>query len=182
MIYLQLFWEFLKIGLFTFGGGYAAIPLIQDSVLGKGWMTEEMLSNILAVSESTPGPIMVNTATYVGSTQAGIAGAACATLGVILPSFVVILLVASLLKRVIDSKPVRGALSGMKPGIVGMILATGVFMAYGLIVSGGAFDFIAFVIFLVLILLSVMYQVLKKKEFPPILLIIISAVLGILLY
>ena len=91
MIYLELFWTFLKIGAFTFGGGYAMIPLIQAEVGAHGWMSAEEVVNFVAVSESTPGPFAVNASTYVGMQTAGFAGAFCATLGVVLPSFIIIL-------------------------------------------------------------------------------------------
>ena len=94
MIYLDLFWTFFKIGLFTFGGGYAMLPLIQAAVADHGWLSTEALLNFVAVSESTPGPFAVNIATYVGLHSAGIAGSVVSTLGVVLPSFLVILLVA----------------------------------------------------------------------------------------
>ena len=121
MILLSLFWEFLKIGLFTFGGAYGAIPLIRQCVLTQGWMTEEMFANILAVSESTPGPIMVNSATYIGASQAGVFGAAVATLGVVLPSFIVILIVARFYEKYKQSRIVKGCMSGLKPAVVGLI-------------------------------------------------------------
>ena len=98
MIYLDLFLGFLEVGCFSFGGAYGAIPLIRDVVLSYGWLDEEMLTYMIAVSESTPGPIMINLATYVGSSQAGILGAAVATLAVVLPSFLIILLITALLK------------------------------------------------------------------------------------
>ena len=97
MIYLKLFISFLKVGLFSFGGAYSAIPLIRDEVISNGWLTDEMLTNIIAVSESTPGPIMVNLATYIGSTQAGFLGSLIATFAVILPAFIIILLIMVLL-------------------------------------------------------------------------------------
>ena len=96
MIYLDLFLGFLKVGCFAFGGAYGAIPLIRDVVLSYGWLSDEMLTYMIAVSESTPGPIMVNLATYVGSSQAGLPGSAIATLAVVLPSFIIILLVMAL--------------------------------------------------------------------------------------
>ena len=96
MLYLELFLTFFKIGLFTIGGGYAMLPLIQADVQAKGWMTAEELVNFIAVSESTPGPFAVNVSTYVGAELAGLPGAFCATLGVVLPSFLIILLVALL--------------------------------------------------------------------------------------
>ncbi len=96
MLYLELFLTFFKIGLFTIGGGYAMLPLIQADVQAKGWMTAKELVNFIAVSESTPGPFAVNVSTYVGAELAGLPGAFCATLGVVLPSFLIILLVCSL--------------------------------------------------------------------------------------
>ena len=92
---MELFWAFLKIGAFAFGGAYGAIPLIRDTVLSHGWMDAQMFANLTAVAESTPGPIMVNLATYVGAAEAGLPGALVATLGVVLPSFVLILLVSA---------------------------------------------------------------------------------------
>ena len=104
MIYLELLLAFLKVGLFSFGGAYGAIPLIRDVVLSHGWMSEEYLTYMIAVSESTSGPIMVNLATYVGSTEAGFLGALVATLAVVLPSFIIILLITALLKNAFKNK------------------------------------------------------------------------------
>ncbi len=128
MILLELLIGFLKVGCFAFGGAYAAIPLIRDIVLSYGWLDEEMLTYMIAVSESTPGPIMVNLATYVGSSQAGLAGALTATLAVVLPSFIIILLVTALLKTVLKNQYVQAVLRGLKPGMIGIILATGIAM------------------------------------------------------
>ena len=128
MIYLELFLGFLKVGMFTFGGGYAAVPLIRDVVLSRGWLGEDMLTYMIAVSESTPGPIMVNMATYTGSLQAGAPGALVATFAVVLPSFVIILLISVLLKNLIKNRYAQAAMGGMKPCVTGIILATGVFM------------------------------------------------------
>ena len=114
MLYLTLFLEFLKIGLFTFGGGYAMIPLIREVVLRHGWLDEAGFLNMIGVSEVTPGPIAVNMATFVGSTQAGFLGALLCTLGVILPSFIIMLLISTLLKKFIKNKYVQSALSGIK--------------------------------------------------------------------
>ena len=100
MIYLKLFLTFLEIGTVSFGGGYGMIALVREAVLGNGWLTEEEFLNLIAVSESTPGPIAVNTATFVGSTQGGFFGALAATLGVVLPSFVIILVIAALVQIV----------------------------------------------------------------------------------
>lgn len=124
MIFIRLFLIFLKIGAFTFGGGYAMIPLIQAEVVGAGWMTVEQVVNFIAVSESTPGPLAVNIATYVGMEVAGIGGALCATFGVVLPSFLVILLIARVFTRFAKSVPVQGVLSGLRPMVVGLIGAS----------------------------------------------------------
>ena len=107
MIYLKLFWEFLKVGLFAFGGAYGAIPIIQQGVLAQGWMDEAMFAIIVGISESTPGPIMVNAATYIGKMQGGVLGSIVATVGVILPSFVIILLVTALFTKFLKKKPVQ---------------------------------------------------------------------------
>ncbi len=180
MIYLKLFWEFLKIGLFTFGGGYGAIPLIRECVRSNGWLSEEMLSNMLAISESTPGPIMVNTATYIGSSQGGVLGAAVATLGVILPSFVVMILFVVFLKRFLEKPAAAAFMSGVKPCIAGIITATGIYM---LLTSTAFFtDLKAAIIFAVLAAVCGAFFAAKKKEISPILLICISAVLGAAVY
>ena len=121
MIYLQLFVTFFEIGLFTFGGGYAMISLIRDKALALGWLTEEQLLNMIAVAESTPGPIAVNMATFVGSTQGGVLGALTATLGVVLPSFIVILIVARFYEKYKQSRIVKGCMTGLKPAVVGLI-------------------------------------------------------------
>ncbi|MBP5531166.1 MAG: chromate transporter [Lentisphaeria bacterium] len=130
MIYLELLIGFLKVGLFSFGGAYGAIPLIRDVVVSYGWIGDEMLTYMIAVSESTPGPIMVNLATYAGSSQAGLPGAAIATAAVVLPSFVIILLVMILLRKLLKNRFVQAILRGMKPCIAGIILATGVYLIF----------------------------------------------------
>ncbi len=114
MIYLTLFWTFFKIGLFTFGGGYAMIPLIQSEVLAHKWMALEDLINFIAVSESTPGPFAINISTYIGAEMGGFFGSVCATLGVVLPSFVIILIVAKIYDKFKESKLVSGAMSARR--------------------------------------------------------------------
>ena len=113
MIYLDLFLGFLRVGCFAFGGAYGAIPLIRDVVLSYGWLTDETLTYMIAVSESTPGPIMVNLATYVGSNQGGLLGAIIATLAVVFPSFFVILLLMVALKTLLKNKYVQAILRGL---------------------------------------------------------------------
>lgn len=182
MIYLSLFWEFLKIGLFSFGGAYGAIPIIQQAASKRGWLDEEMFSNILAVSESTPGPIMVNAATYIGSIQGGFLGAAVATLGVILPAFVIILALAIFLKRVTGHWAAQAVLSGVKPCVMGIIFAAGTYMLLGLVVTNAAVDFSALAIAVILAAVIVLYRKIRKKEFSPIMLICAAAILGIIFY
>ena len=185
MIYLDLFLGFLRVGCFAFGGAYGAIPLIRDVVLSYGWLTDEMLTYMIAVSESTPGPIMVNLATYVGSNQAGFWGAVLATLAVVLPSFVIILLVMALLKTILKNKYVQAVLRGLKPCIIGIILATGIYMTVCNCISAmpGAVVKIRAVI-ITSILAAVLFgtKPLLKKRVSPIALIILSACLGVVLY
>ncbi|MCI9448265.1 MAG: chromate transporter [Lachnospiraceae bacterium] len=137
MIYLELFLGFLKVGCFSFGGAYGAIPVIRDTALSYGWLDDEALSYMIAVSESAPGPIMVNLATYVGSSQAGLPGAVFATTAVVLPSFAIILLVVAALDQLLKNRRVQAALKGLKPCITGIILATGVYMAGNNVASIG---------------------------------------------
>ena len=131
MIYIQLFLSFFEIGLFTFGGGYAMISLIRDKTLAFGWLTEDELLNMIAVSESTPGPIAVNMATFVGSMEGGILGSLVATLGVVLPSFIIILLISAVVKGLLKYKGVQAFLNGVRPCIVSLIIGTAVTMSLG---------------------------------------------------
>lgn len=182
MIYLELFLGFLRVGCFTFGGGYAAIPLIRDIVLSNGWLTEDALTYMIAVSESTPGPIMINMATYVGSSQAGLPGASLATLAVVLPSFCIILLIMVLMKNLIRNSRIQAMLKGMQPCMIGIILATGVTMAARACFPQNVADFRALVIALILTVTAILFQKKRKKKLSPIRMILISAVLGMLLY
>ena len=184
MPYLYLFLEFFKIGLFTFGGGYAMIPLVREVVLKYDWMTEETFSNFIGVCESTPGPIAVNMATYVGSTTGGFLGSVLATLGVVLPSMIVIILILTLLKTLTQNKHFVNALKGIKPVVLGLIFSTGlilVFKAIGYKTTGFDYDWKSFIILGIICLLYFVYQKIFKKKPNTILLIIISACLGIII-
>ena len=121
MIYLRLFWEFFKTGLFAIGGGMATLPFLHDMGEATGWFTQADLMNMLAVSESTPGPIGINMATYVGFTVGGVPGAVIATLGEVTPSIIVILIVAAMLKKFRDSRLVANAFYGLRPASTGLI-------------------------------------------------------------
>ena len=188
MIYLELFLTFLKIGAVCFGGGYGMIALIRDDCLQKGWLTEGELLNFIAVAESTPGPIAVNMATFVGSAQGGFLGALVATLGIVLPSFLIILLVASLFTRLLKYGGVKATLGGIRPAIVAMILATGLTMLLGLafgiqsVKSTLTLDLKALLLFAIVATLPYLFSKWKKKALSPILLILLSGVLGILFY
>lgn len=182
MIYFELFYTFFLIGAFTFGGGYAMLPLIKEAVISHNWIDEQTLIDFVAVSESTPGPFAINMATYVGSTMGGILGAACATLGVVLPSFVIILIIAKIYDKFKENKIVMGCMSGLKPAVVGLIasailsIAATVFVPDGfnleviknipLYCSAFIFALTCFITF-------------KFKKVHPILIICLSAVLGI---
>ena len=188
MIYLQLFLTFLEIGMFTFGGGYAMISLIRDKALALGWLTEEELLNMIAVAESTPGPIAVNMATFVGSTQGGILGSLVATLGVVLPSFIIILLISVLIRGFLKYKGVQAFLGGIRPCVVALILATAITMLLstllGITTISGGFDIDVkgIIILAILVSIALVFKKIKKKKPSPILMILISAGLGMLFY
>ena len=188
MIYLELFLAFLKIGTVSFGGGYGMISLIRETVISHGWLTEAELLNMIAVSESTPGPIAVNMATFIGSTQGGALGSLIATVGVVLPSFIIILIIAALIRNLLKYSGVQAFLGGIRPCVVGLILATALTMFLSVILniatvkSAVSFDWKGLVIFGVLLVVALGYFKWKKKAFSPILLIVISGVLGVLMY
>ena len=185
MIYYDLLIGFLKVGMFSFGGAYGAIPLIRDVVLSYGWIEDEMFTYMIAVSESTPGPIMVNLATYVGSSQAGFRGALIATTAVVLPSFIIILLIMVLLKKLLKNPYVQAVLRGVKPCIIGIILATGIFMILQHSVgSFGALSVDTTAITMTIVLGTVYFGSRKvlKNGISPIGLIGISALAGLIVY
>lgn len=174
MIFLELFFTFLKIGAFTFGGGYAMLPLIQQEVVSHQWMTLEQLVNFIAVSESTPGPLAVNLSTYVGAETGGLLGALCATFGVVLPSFVIILVVAKFYQAFQSNTVVKGCMNGLRPTVVGMIGASLLsVVASAFPASGGVLQWGLAGVLLAAILIA------HWKKVHPILLIAASAVAGI---
>ena len=179
MIYLKLFWDFFRVSCFTFGGAYGAIPLIRDMVLGNGWITDERLSYMIAVSESTPGPIMVNMATYIGSDQAGFGGSLIATLGVVLPAYLVILIIVSILKNVITNQYVQAVLRGLKPCVTGIVLATGLYMVIHNMLplsEGRVFDLPGIAITAALGCILYFYRKWRKKP------LLCSAALGVIIF
>ncbi len=185
---IHLFWMFFKIGLFTFGGGYAMIPLIEESLVGGGYIEVNMLYDMIGVAESTPGPIAVNMATFIGTHQLGLLGALAATLGVILPSFIIILLIAWLGSKVLESEIAEHAFMGLKPAVIGLIASVAVALAIRLILPN--IDFHAFQFDfsdfkwrnLVILTVIISFIAFYKKKSSPALIIGISAVLGIAIY
>lgn len=188
-IYLELFLSFFKIGLFTFGGGYAMISLVMETCVTKNWLSEGEILNFIAICESTPGPIAINMATFVGSSQGGILGSICATFGVVLPSFIIILIIAMVLHNLMKIKAVNAFIDGIKPVIVGLICATFIKLLLSTIFSIGelensvfSFNYQGLIIFGIVLITSISYKKIVKKAISPILLILLSGILGILFY
>ncbi len=177
---LELFLIFFKIGLFTFGGGYAMIPLIRQEMVNGGYLTIDQVNQFIGIAESTPGPFAVNMATFAGFHTFGIWGSVFATLGVVLPSFIIILLIAYFSDKFIKTKPVQTILKFLKPVILGLILSAGLSVLLHSILGDYFvsidFDYTALIIFVVVLLLSF------YKKLTPIHLVLISAVLGMTLY
>ena len=186
---LLLFWTFFKIGLFTIGGGYAMIPMINDEVISRGWLTQEELVDFMGIAESTPGPFAINIATFVGMNEAGVLGAIFTTIGVVLPSFIIILIISTIITLFLENRFVKYALTGVRPVVVGLIAA----VAIGLIITSilnvssvtnviNEFDVTKISISSIIIMVVIFTLSRFKKLNKPILLILISAVLGIVLY
>ena len=184
MILFDLFITFFQIGLFTIGGGYAMIPLITEKVLTKGWETEERLIDYIAVAESTPGPFSINTATFVGMGQYGVLGAVMTLLGLILPSFIIILIIAKFLTRFIEYKGVAAALKGLNPAAIGLILAAAVSIGMTSFNIKFTLDFYRHIHLPELIIFAIVFGLsrIKKLKFNSYKIIIASAVLGIIFY
>ena len=193
MTYLRLFWEFFKTGLFAIGGGMATLPFLKNIGLATGWYSQTDLMNMLAVSESTPGPIGINMATYVGFTVAGIPGAVIATVGEVTPSIIVILIVAAMLAKFRDSKLVSNALYGLRPASTGLIAAACIDVVLQVLlrassstVSGSIMKVFSLVgslnwrgLALAAVLLVVTNWVKLTKKWHPIVFIVVSAAVGV---
>ena len=186
-IYLQLFLVFLEIGAVSFGGGYGMISLMREKTIGLNWLTDGEFLNIIAVSESTPGPIAVNIATFVGATQGGVIGALCATLGIILPSFIIILVISALIGNLMKFAGVQAVVNGMKPAVTGIIIATAIAMLIKALIAVEKIgepiriSYGKILIFSIVFIVSFGYKKIFKNKISPILLIIISACLGMLI-
>ena len=184
MIYLQLFFEFFKAGLFAIGGGLATIPFLTDICSRTGWFSAGDLANMIAISESTPGPMGVNMATYVGFQTGGVPGSIIATLGLVCPSIIVILIIAGFLKKFRESRGVDAAFYGIRPASTALITAALVEVcAIALVNTGAAFggaDFFRWKAILLAAAVFVCLQVGPLKKLHPIAFIAASAVLGVL--
>ena len=165
MIYIELVLAFLKIGLFSFGGAYGAIPLIQETAAANGWADAEMFANLVALSETIPGAL-------------------CATIGVVFPSFVIILIVTAIFQNILKQKNVQAVLKGVKPCLMGVILATGTYMALSLCTEDGSLsaDLPACIILFILAAAAGLHHRFRKKEFPPAALLLLAAACGCVFY
>lgn len=188
MIYLRLFWEFLKTGLFAIGGGLATIPFLYQMSDTLGWFTHEDIANMIAISESTPGPIGVNMATYVGYEVSGVLGAVIATLGLITPSIIIIILIAKLLEKFSENKYVKAAFYGLRPASSGLIAAalvavmqTSLFNLNAYELSGNWSEMFVWknIIFCTVLLLLTNSKPLRKVH--PVFFLALAAMVGILL-
>lgn len=189
-ILLLLFWNFFKIGLFTFGGGYAMIPMIEEVALQEQWIQNSAeLYSWLGVAEGTPGPFAVNIATFLGFKNAGLLGSAAATIGVILPSWIILVLIASLGSKVLNTNIVKNALKGLRPVIIALIFS----VASNLLAQNifntkinlfdfkmGQFDLVSLLITIIILPLAIIK--IKKKQLSPILIILIAGIFGIFFY
>ena len=189
MIFFELFYTFFLIGLFTFGGGYAMIPMIEEQVVSKGWVSESALTDFIAVSESTPGPFALNISTFVGNSVGGVFGAICATVGVILPSLIIIVIIAMIMKKFMKNKYVQGALGGVRPIVLALILSTTIVLTIKVIffrdnsLQGEfEFDLRSFTLLLILSSFLVIYRKTHKKSLGSLKLLGLSALLGIIIF
>jgi chromate transporter len=182
MILMKLFLSFLVIGAVSFGGGYGMISIVRDTVLNNGWLTEAQFINFIAVAESTPGPLAVNMATFVGSTQDGVLGALVATLGVVLPAFLIILLISIVLKNLIKHPVVGAILDCVRPCTIALILATTLILALETLMPAYKPDLRALAVLLLLLLTHWFCQRFFHHSPNPILMIIFSAALGIIFW
>ena len=188
MICLELFWAFFKIGLFTIGGGQAMIPMITTNIVDKGWLTIEEVMDFIAIAESTPGPFAVNIATYAGMETAGVGGAVCATLGVVLPSLVIMILVAKLLSSFMKKPAVGEVFSGVRAAVTGLLVSVLITLAlstlFGIsgVFDGGKIspDYAGMAMFA--LVCPIAFVKIKGKRLHPFFLIILCAALGVLVY
>ena len=183
---LYLFWIFFKVGLFSIGGGLAAIPLMQAEIVDRNWITLAQFTDMIAVSESTPGPIGVNVATYVGFSQYGILGGIVATLGLVAPSIIIILIIAQFIIKYRQNKYVDGAFKGIRPAVTGLILSAAFTVALITFVNDGIFydngAFIDMFNWKAIVMFAVFFVVSNKWKVHPIYFIVTAGVIGLILF
>ncbi len=184
MIYLQLFWEFLKIGLFAVGGGMATLPFLRELGVRTGWFTQDLITDMIAISESTPGPIGINMATYVGCNIAGLLGGFIATMGELIPSLIIVILISKSLERFRSTKAVGDAFYGLRPAVTGLIAAAGISIVQVTMIqmelykqSGSLLNLLDWKKGL---LFAVMFVAIRKFKWHPVIYIAISAVVGLI--
>lgn len=200
MPFLLLFWEYFKIGLFTIGGGYVMLPMVMQVVEKHGWIASEELLNFIGIAESTPGPFAINLATFIGMTVGkqtslgifgGFLGATVATIGVILPSLIIIMVATSLLLKFKTNRYVQGVLGGIKPVVLGLILSAIITVGCAVVlpnldtanITSQGFDRFSWVSLIIMVCLLVLSRLrLGKKKVHPILLIVLSAVVGVVVF
>ncbi len=176
----ELFFSYAKIGIFTFGGGYAALPLIQEEIVQyRGWMTIQEFSDLLTISQMTPGPIAINAATFVGAKVAGFPGAIIATLGSITPAFIIVLTLAYLYNKYKKLTAIQSVLQSLRPAIVAFITSAGVTLALASIFPSSEFREVDF--FSIVVIILGLYM-LRSSKIPPIKYMLFSGVLGVLYY
>lgn len=179
MIYWQLFWSFLQIGLFSFGGGYAAMPLIEEQIVSQhGWLTMQAFTDLITISQMTPGPIAVNAATFVGIKIAGVPGAIVATFGCILPSCVLVLVLAKLYFKFRNMQMLQGVLGSLRPAVVAMIASAGVSVLVTAFWGGGEIT-LAATSWALVVLFAVCFLLLRKTKLNPVLVMVLAGVLNL---
>jgi len=185
MIYLQLFYEFLKTGLFTIGGALAAIPFLQEISDKTGWFTQAQLADMIAISESTPGPIGINMATYVGFTTAGVTGGIIASIGLILPSLIIVMIIAGLLRKFRENQYVDSAFKGLRPASTGLIAAAGLSVLRLSLLHTGLWEQSGLLTDLfdikAIVLAAVLFFLTNKFKAHPVVFIAGSAAVGVIL-
>ncbi len=183
MLYLQLFYEFFKAGLFAIGGGLATLPFLYDMAEKTSWFTSQTVMDMIAISESTPGPIGINMATYAGFTTAGPLGSLCATIGLVTPSVIIIIMVYKVLEKFKGSKLVNDVFYGLRPAVAAMVGAAGFQAVYPCLVQLGVFNGLGSILSMIqwkgIILFAAMYFLIKKYKKHPIVYLAASAVIGI---
>jgi chromate transporter len=186
MVLARLFYEFFKIGIFTYGGGLAMLPLLQEKAITYGWLTKEQFTDMIAISQSTPGAIAINMATFVGYDQAGLLGAILSSMGLILPGFIIIIIVSKFLKHFNEKPVVKAIFVGLRAAVIGLILTAVINVAMVSIVNydlyketemiGNLFDVKSTILFA-----AVMFAVIKYKK-HPIYYIISAGIIGIIIW